>query len=88
MSESNNDVRVAAVTVINRVLRESGRAERELNDSDSLTGTVGLDSLDLATTVVHLENELGVDPFRDGAQPVRTVGELVELYANSLREKS
>jgi len=88
MPESNTDVRITAITVINRVLRESGRPERKLGDDDSLTGTIGLDSLDLATTVVHLENELGVDPFRDGATPVRTVGELVVLYAKSVKEKS
>lgn len=73
-------VRRVAVSVIHGVLTDSGRHPRPLADDDTLTGTLGLDSLDLAVTVVGLEQQLGVDPFRDGASPVQTFGELVNLY--------
>lgn len=74
--------------VINRVLSDSGRAPRELTKEDTLTGTVGLDSLDLAVMVVGLEQALGVDPFRQGARAVQTFGELVELYRATLDRAS
>ena len=81
MTESTKKkVRQTAEMVINRVLVESGRAPRQIRDDDILTSTLGLDSLDLATAVVHLERELGVDPFREGADEVQTYGELVSLY--------
>jgi acyl carrier protein len=70
--------------VINRVLVESGRPSRQLRADDTLTGTLALDSLDLAVLVVGLEQALGVDPFRQGAHPVRTYRELVELYTSTL----
>lgn len=79
---------VAQVTarVINRILTDSGRPERTLRDEDALVGTLGLDSLDLAVLVVGLEQALGVDPFRQGARPVTTFGELVRLYESVLSE--
>lgn len=70
----------AVVSVIQRILRDSGRPVREIASSDTFTGTLALDSLDLAVMVVGLEQELNVDPFRLGASPVQTVGELESLY--------
>ena len=40
--------------VINRVLADSGRSPKALAAGDTLTGDVGLDSLDLAVMVVGL----------------------------------
>ena len=70
--------------MINRILTDSGRDVREISDDDTFMDTIGLDSLDLAVMVVGLEQSLGVDPFREGAQAVQTVGELVELYRNTI----
>ncbi len=81
-------VRATVAQVINRVLTESGRAARELQDDDTLTGLIGFDSLDLAVLVVGLEQSLGIDPFRTGARPVQTFGELVDLYRSALGESS
>jgi acyl carrier protein len=74
--------------VINRILTDSGRPARRLQADDSLVGTVGLDSLDLAVLVVGLEQALGVDPFRQGARPVTTFAQLVELYESFVGERS
>ena len=81
------EVQSAVATVINRVLTDSGRPAKTIQPGDTLTGTLGLDSLDLAVLVVGLEQSLGVDPFRTGAQPVRSVEELVELYRSALAAK-
>ena len=79
-------VGVVVARVINRVLTDSGRPARSLQADETLTGTLGLDSLDLAVLVVGLEQALGVDPFRSGARAVQTYGELVALYESKLNE--
>ena len=79
-------VTIKVTEVINRVLTDTGRVPREFQTEETLTGTIGLDSLDLAVLVVGLEQALGVAPFRSGAAPVATFGQLVALYAASLDE--
>lgn len=81
-------VRQAAESVIQRVLADSGREVRAISDDDTLADSLKLDSLDLAVTVVGLEKELGVDPFRDGASPVQTFGQLVILYEEACAKRS
>ncbi len=78
------EVRAAVADAINKVLTDSGRPAREFADDDTLTGAIGLDSLDLAVMVVTLEQSLGVDPFRSGASPVPTFGKIVDLYAKHI----
>ena len=80
-----DQLRDTVATVINRVLNDSGRPAREIRPEDTLTGTLGLDSLDLAVMVVGLEQALGIDPFRAGAAPVATFAQLVELYNSTLQ---
>ncbi len=41
---------------------------------------LGIDSLDLATLVVSLEEQTGLHPFQDGFVMFKTVGELVALF--------
>jgi acyl carrier protein len=82
MQENVSDV---VARVINRVLTDSGRPARQLQSDDTLTGDIGLDSLDLAVLVVGLEQVLDVDPFRAGARAVQTYGQLVELYESNLK---
>lgn len=49
-------------------------------DSVFLGGDLPIDSLDLATLLVVLEQRTGQDPFRDGLRQFVTVGELAALY--------
>lgn len=77
-------IREAVERSIHRILQESGRPTQPLSDDDALMAGIGLDSLDLAVLVVSLEEELGVDPFRDGRGAVRTVGELTAVYDEAL----
>ncbi len=75
-----SDIRATAERVIHRILSDSGRETRLIEDADELVDSLQLDSLDLAVMVVGLHQELGIDPFRAGAAPVRTFGELVAVY--------
>ena len=81
----------AVAEAIASVLRDTGRATRPLEPQMLLAGDVGLDSLDLAQTIVLLERSLGVDPFRSAApgasiSPLRTVADLVAVYEAALAE--
>ena len=49
-------------------------------DSRFLDGGLPIDSLDLATLLVVLEQRTGQDPFRAGFRQFATLGELASLY--------
>lgn len=87
------DVFSAVSAAIAAVLRDTGRSPRPLEPSTLLSADIGLDSLDLAQTVVILERTLAVDPFRtapaEGGRPaIRTVGDLVSLYERAIAATS
>jgi acyl carrier protein len=42
-----------------------------------------MDSLDLATLIVILEINTGLDPFREGFKTFHNVGQLIELYESA-----
>ena len=82
MSVENDPITAAVVAAIRQVLHDTGREPATVAD-------IGLDSLDLAQTIVLLERSLGVDPFRapapapnkGTARPaIRTVADLVGIY--------
>jgi acyl carrier protein len=79
-------VATAVATAIRTVLTDTGRGERAIAPDMLLGADLGLDSLDLAQTVVLLEKSLGVDPFRRAATvgPLRTVADLAAIYAAAL----
>jgi acyl carrier protein len=78
----------AIATAIRTVLYDTGRSAREVESSMLLATDLGLDSLDLAQTIVLLERSLGVDPFRAAAATprptIRTVSDLVSIYTTAL----
>jgi lipopolysaccharide/colanic/teichoic acid biosynthesis glycosyltransferase/acyl carrier protein len=84
---SDSDTVIAAEidTAIRTVLRDTGREADALGAESLLQADIGLDSLDLAQTVVLLERALGIDPFRNApAVPaVRTIADLRALYSQS-----
>ena len=86
MKPSIPDAVVAAIT---SVLRDTGRDGRAISPTSLLAADVGLDSLDLAQTIVLLERSLGVDPFRAAPAtgprpPLRTVSDLIAIYAAAM----
>jgi len=87
-AEGRQRFETAIVAAIRQVLHETGREPGGIEPRMSLGGDLGLDSLDLAQTVVLLERALGVDPFRQapppgGRPPVRLVGDLIDLYVRA-----
>lgn len=87
----NQTVAEAVAHAIRTVLHDSGRDTPAIVPDTVLASGLGLDSLDLAQTIVLLERSLGVDPFRaaspGGARaPVRTVSDLVSIYTSALAD--
>ena len=84
MTES---VPAAIAAAIHTVLHDTGRDAKAVEPEMLLSSDLGLDSLDLAQTIVLLERSLGVDPFRSGssARPaIRTVADLAAIYTEAL----
>jgi len=82
----NTDVSEAVAQAIRSVLRDTGRDTKPVEPAMLLAADLGLDSLDLAQTIVLLERSLGIDPFRSAAtsRTVRTVADLVSIYTAAL----
>jgi acyl carrier protein len=80
------DVSEAVAQAIRSVLRDTGRDTKPVEPTMLLAADLGLDSLDLAQTIVLLERSLGIDPFRSAAtsRTVRTVADLVSIYSSAL----
>jgi len=81
-------IAAAVVAAIGQVLLDSGRRPGPVEPGMLLSADLGLDSLDLAQTVVLLERALGADPFRaPGAgaprPAIRTVADLTALYVTA-----
>ena len=77
----------AVVAAIATVLRDTGRSGTHAVPTSLLADDLGLDSLDLAQTIVLLERSLGVDPFRSAGpvtRPIRTVADLASVYAEAV----
>ena len=84
------DVTEAVTSAIRSVLRDTGRDAKPLEPTMLLAADIGLDSLDLAQTIVLLERSLGIDPFRSAStsRTVRTVSDLVLIYDQALASHS
>jgi acyl carrier protein len=84
------DVAAAVAAAIESVLRDTGRNTKPVEPPLLLAADLGLDSLDLAQTIVLLERSLGIDPFRSAStsRTVRTVSDLVSIYETALDPRS
>lgn len=79
----------AIIAAVRTVLRDTGRDARTIAPEMLLAADLGLDSLDLAQTIVLLERSLGIDPFRSAPTtgprpPIRTVSDLISIYSSAL----
>ena len=89
MTPAQPSVPDAIATAIRTVLHDTGRDARAIEPTMLLAADLGLDSLDLAQTIVLLERSLGIDPFRQappaGGRPsIRTVADLITIYTSTL----
>jgi len=93
MNADMDAITSAVVAAIRQVLHDTGREPAAVEPQMLLVADIGLDSLDLAQTVVLLERSLGVDPFRVRAPgtvrlAIRTVADLVGIYRQTAPSRS
>lgn len=71
-------------TIIRDLAKSKGASAPKLTESTLLLGdTLPIDSLDLASIVVQMEEATGYDPFSEGFIEFRTASDLARLYAKS-----
>ena len=69
---------------LTQILRDKGSPMGEiLGDTLLLGGPLDIDSLDLATLVVSLEERTGLAPFAGGFVLFHTAGELAALFGDT-----
>jgi acyl carrier protein len=80
---TTDEVMVHLKQALGDMLAVRGQAPVVLSeDTPLLGGKLPIDSLDLAELVITLTQVTGKDPFADGFIDFRTVGQLVQLYAD------
>lgn len=79
---SNSEVLSHIQRILDDLARAKGDSIGTIAESTMLLGGgLPIDSLDLATLIVELEEITGYDPFHAGFIEFRTAGELSRLYA-------
>ncbi len=70
-------------TELRQILADKGATPGEVEpDTPLLNGPLDIDSLDLATLVVALEEQTGLAPFANGFVLFHTAGELAQLFGD------
>jgi acyl carrier protein len=92
MSFTSDSTAAAIVAAIRQELHDTGRTADAVEPQMLLATDLGLDSLDLAQTIVLLERALEIDPFRAPAAgstrpAIRTVADLVGIYSQALSDR-
>jgi len=68
---------------LTQILTDKGAATGDITaDTPLLNGPFDIDSLDLATLVVILEEKTGLTPFANGFVLFHTAGELATLFGD------
>lgn len=84
---TNVDVDTVVKAAIRQIAEEQSIPLKELDDDHAIVDQLGFRSLDIATLVVLLEQNLGVDPFssfKASLTDIRTIGNLVSVYERCL----
>ncbi len=63
-----------------QIIEDKGEPCPALTMESEFLTQLPMDSLDLATLIVKLELNTGIDPFRDGFKTFHNIGQLLALY--------
>lgn len=78
------NAKILVFTELHNLRTSKGLPQVTINNESVLLGDeLGLDSLDLATLVVTLEELTGLAPFNGGFVMFKTVGELISLFSTT-----
>jgi acyl carrier protein len=78
-----DEVKAIIKEELQKILATKGESIHQLTSRTIFLADLPMDSLDLATLIVNLEERIGIDPFRDGFKDFKSFGELCVLYSNA-----
>ena len=76
------DAEKSVLKALKAVMRSRKKKDVDVTLDSDLYDDLKLDSLDVAELSVVLEDDLGTDPYSEGAEP-KTVAEVIEFYERS-----
>ena len=68
---------------LKKIFATKGTAFPAINPETIFLVDLPMDSLDLATLIINLEERTGKDPFRDGFKDFKSFADLCTLYSNA-----
>ena len=66
-----------------QIIEQKGASCPDITADTQFLQDLPMDSLDLATLIVSLEINTGLDPFREGFKTFHNVGQLIKLYESA-----
>ena len=74
--------------VLDLLEKETGETYDALDESTTLTGGLGLDSLDMAGLVLHIESHFGIQIETELLDQIKTVGQMLDTLEEKLAAKA
>ncbi|NBP87091.1 MAG: acyl carrier protein [Planctomycetia bacterium] len=73
--------------VLDLLEKETGETYDTLDDATTLTEGLGLDSLDMAGLVLHIESHFGIQIETELLDQIKTVGQMLDTLEEKLAAK-
>jgi acyl carrier protein len=74
--------------VLDLLEKETGETYDALDESTTLTEGLGLDSLDMAGLVLHIESHFGIQIETELLDQIKTVGQMLDTLEEKLAAKA
>ena len=76
-----------SAVVLDLLEKETGETYETLEDSTTLAEGLGLDSLDMAGLILHIESHFGIQIETELLDKIKTVGQMLDTLEEKLTAK-
>ena len=77
-----------SAVVLDLLEKETGETYEALEDSTTLAEGLGLDSLDMAGLILHIESHFGIQIETELLDKIKTVGQMLDTLEEKLSAKA
>lgn len=77
-----------SAVVLDLLEKETGETYETLEDSTTLAEGLGLDSLDMAGLILHIESHFGIQIETELLDKIKTVGQMLDTLEEKLSAKA
>lgn len=77
-----------SAVVLDLLEKETGETYETLEDSTTLAEGLGLDSLDMAGLILHIESHFGIQIETELLDKIKTVGQMLDTLEEKLTAKA